>query len=184
MSTSNGGVKTDEWVWGTEMIVWGYESSHAYTFKIIEPKQGRAGCMSLQYHNEKSETWLVLRGTIWGLAVIGDTVCTRLMSAGDIQNLPTGVIHRLMGVTADARVAEPSTPDRHAADKSVKKDVVRLHCVLGRECVAPRDAREEKIVKQAILYTEEAIAAIERGQMPIEHNRALLDSHGALRLQP
>lgn len=171
-------IKTDRWVWGTERIIWGFDPSHRYTFKLIEPEKGRAGCMSLQYHHEKSETWVVWRGAIWGLVVVDGVVCTRVMRRGDVQNLPTGTIHRLMGISEDAQVLEPSTPDRHAADKSVPKDVVRLHCVLGREVVEPRNAEEARIVAECIRMTEEAISAIERGELPKEENLELLMEGG------
>ncbi len=136
--------------------------------------------MSLQYHAEKSETWVVWRGVIWGLIVIGGAVCTRLMRAGDVQNLETGCIHRLMVERADAQVLEPSTPDRHAADQTVPKDVVRLHCVLGRAVSPPRSAGEAAIVQTAIEFTEEAIASIEAGQLPKEHNLDVLIRNGAV----
>ena len=63
-------IQTDSWVWGNERIIWGYDSSHQYTFKILEPKRGHSGCMSLQYHHVKSETWLVLRGQLWTLFIV------------------------------------------------------------------------------------------------------------------
>ena len=173
----------DEWVWGREKIVWGYDSSHKYTFKILEPKKGRPGCLSLQYHHQKSESWCVFKGIAWALVVVGDTVCVRVMRSGDIQNLPCGSIHRLMAVSDDLQVIEPSTPDAHAADKSAPKDVVRLHCVLGRECAAPRSAAEEKIVTRAIEITEEAIKAIESGNIPKEYHVEKLAELGAYTLK-
>jgi hypothetical protein len=174
-----GALQIDQWVWGREKIVWGFHPSHKYTFKIIEPLKGRQGCMSLQYHNQKSETWLVIRGIAWGLVVVDGKVCTRLMRPGDIQNLPTGCIHRMMGVTDDVQVVEPSTPDAHAADKSVPKDVVRLHCVLGREVASPRNEAEAEIVKRCIDATEDAIRAIEGGRLPVEQNLESLQGYGA-----
>lgn len=172
-------MQVDQWAWGTERIIWGFDPSHRYTFKVLEPRRGRPGCLSLQYHHEKSETWFVLRGVAWALVVCDGVVCTRILRAGDIQNLPTGTIHRLMGVSDDVCVLEPSTPDRHAADKSVPKDVVRLHCTLGREVSSPRNAEEARIVQECIARTEEAIAAIERGELPVEHGTDRL--RGALR---
>lgn len=160
----------DDWIWGSETIIWGFDPSHTYTFKVLAPKKGRQGCLSLQYHHEKSESWFQYTGIAWALLIIDNTVCTRLLRAGDIQNIPTGTIHRLMGVTDDCKVLEPSTPDKHAADKNVLKDVMRLHCVLGREVTAPRSSAEEALVQLAVQYTEEAIRAIESGSMPPEYN--------------
>lgn len=175
--------KVDKWVWGNEQIAWGFDTSHKYTFKILEPKVGKDGCLSLQYHHEKSETWLVIRGEVWALVVIGDQVATKIMRPGDGQNLPTGVIHRLMGLTPDCQVAEASTPDRHAADKSVPKDVVRLHCVQGREVARPVDERMAKVTAEAIDITMQAIASIAAGKTPIEVNPELLQSSGSFNIR-
>jgi mannose-6-phosphate isomerase-like protein (cupin superfamily) len=169
-------MKTDSWIWGDELIVWGFDPSHKYTAKVLKPKKGRAGALSLQYHHEKSESWIVFDGIAWALVIYNDTVCTKLMRPGDIINLPTGTIHRLMGASDNCKVIEPSTPDRHAADPKVTKDVVRLHCVLGREVAAPRNEQEAKFVKRAIELTEEAIACIEKGALPPEHDAEKLSS--------
>lgn len=175
-------LKIDQWIWGRELILWGFDPSHKYTFKVLEPKRGRPGCLSLQYHNDKSESWLVLRGSVWALVVSDGVVCTRIMRPGDVQNISPGMIHRLMGISDDARIAEPSTPDKHAADKSVTKDVIRLHCVLGREVAKPRNETEAKLIETAISYTEEAILAIEKGEAPKEHNLTVLFKESAFTL--
>jgi hypothetical protein len=172
----------DSWIWGDEKIVWGYHPSHAYTLKVLEPKKGRAGCMSLQYHDHKSETWVAIRGLIWILIAVDGLVATKIMAPGDIQNISPGMIHRLTGITADAQILEPSTPDRHAADKSVTKDVVRLHCVHGRAVVPARTPGEAMLVEQAIRYTEEAVEAIERGELPPLHNPDHLCGRGAFQI--
>ena len=166
--------KTDTWVWGNEILLWGFAPDHQYTCKVLEPKVGRPGMLSLQYHHQKSETWIQLRGISWALVIIDDTVCTRIMHPGDIQNLKTGTIHRLMGLTDDCRVLEPSTPDRHAADKSVEKDVVRLHCVQGRAVTMPNDERQKKMVADAITVSEQAIEAVQKNTLPVELNKELL----------
>lgn len=169
----------DNWVWGTERILWGFEAHHRYTFKVLEPKLGTQGCMSLQYHDEKSESWLVLRGAVWTLFIVGGVVCTRIMRPRDGQHIIPGVIHRLAGMTADAQVLEPSTPDRHAADKTVKKDVVRLHCVHGRPCVDGRDDEERRLVAESIAITESAMKDIEAGRTPPELHLEVLKQYGA-----
>lgn len=168
-------IKVDNWVWGNETIVWGYSSDHKYTLKVLEPKKGRTGCLSLQYHNEKSETWYTLRGVGWGMFVVNGEVCTKILKVGDFINIPTGIIHRLMAISEDLQIIEPSTPDRHAADKSAPKDVIRLDCVHGRECSIPRDEHESKIVEECKRITEEAIAKIEQNQMPKEYNSDQLE---------
>ena len=157
----------DSWVWGSERLVWGFDPQHEYTCKILEPKAGRQGCLSLQYHDLKSESWVVLRGIVWALIISNNKLSTRIMRAGDVQNLPAGTIHRLMGLSTDAQVVEASTPDRHAADKSIVKDVKRLHCVFGRPLDAPRSELEKSLVAQAMQATEEAIVAFENGTLPV-----------------
>ena len=175
-------MQVDVWPWGREQIIWGFEPSHEYTLKILEPKKGRTGCLSLQKHDGKSETWICLRGIAWTLVVADGVVCTKLMRPGDVQNLDKGVIHRLMGVTDDVQVLEPSTPDAHAADKTAPKDVVRLHCMMGRECTDPINEKETEIVKRCIEVSEEACAFIDRGELPPEHNAEHLCGRGALRI--
>lgn len=149
---------------------------------MLEPKKGKAGCLSLQYHREKSESWFVFQGIAWALVVVDDVVCTRIMRPGDIQNLERGTIHRLMGVSDDCRVLEPSTPDAYAADKNVVKDVIRLHCMLGREVAKPSNDQEAKVVAESIKITVEACAAIDDGQIPPEINVQKLIGNGAFRI--
>ena len=161
---------TDSWIWGNELIVWGFKPEHEYTCKILEPKAGRHGCLSLQYHDKKSESWVVLRGVVWALIIADKKLSTRIMRAGDIQNLPAGTIHRLMGLSNDAQVVEASTPDRHAADKTAIKDVRRLHCVFGRPLDAARSNEEKILVDRAIKATEDAITAFESGTLPVTIN--------------
>ncbi len=168
-------MKVDSWIWGDELIVWGFDPSHRYTAKVLKPKKGRAGALSLQYHHEKSESWIIFDGIAWALVIYKGTVCTKLMRRGEIINLQTGIIHRLMGASDNCQVIEPSTPDRHAADHTVPKDVVRLHCVLGREVSSPRSHEEAALVEMAIKLTEEAIAAIEKGTLPPEHSPEVLN---------
>jgi len=182
MSEGHKALQIDTWVWGREQIIWGYDTSHAYTFKILEPKRGRAGCMSLQYHLQKSESWLILRGELWALFIVDGKVCTRIMRPGDVQNISTGMVHRMAGISADVQVAEPSTPDRHAADKSIPKDVVRLHCVHGRACDPARDSGEQVLLQEAIEKTEEAIIAIDSGQMPKEYHPEFLIGRGSFKI--
>lgn len=152
---------TDEWAWGSEKIIWGYDKSHDYTYKILQPKKGKAGCLSLQYHNEKSESWFVHSGLAWGLFVtLFDNkaiIESKVLKPGDFIALPLGKIHRLMGLTDDVQVIEASTPDKHAADKTAIKDVIRLDCVLGRECSEPRNALEARIVAECRKITQKTI---------------------------
>lgn len=175
-------IREDTWIWGKEKIIWGYHPDHTYTFKILEPLPGSRGCLSLQYHVQKSESWLIVRGVAWILVVCGDKVCTRIMRVGDVQNLPSGTIHRITAVSPDAQIAEPSTPDAHAADKSVQKDVIRLHCYHGRPVAAARSEEEKRIIATCIAFSDEAMKAIDANLLPAEHNAEVLKSCGALTL--
>lgn len=158
----------DTYPWGSEEIVWGHNTNQLYTFKLLRPKIGKAGCLSLQYHHKKCETWLGVQGIGWGLIISpNNLVRTVLIHPGQyITHLPY-TIHRLMGVTKDFVLAEASTPDAYAADKTAIKDVVRLHCVHGRACDESPD-RFKKAVKLSIELTEEAIERINQGLLPEE----------------
>lgn len=169
----------DVWVWGKEKIVWGFDPRHQYTLKILEPKVGRAGCLSLQYHNAKSESWVCIKGAAWILIVAAGKVCTRVLRPGDIQNIPQGIMHRVASIEPGTQILEPSTPDRHAADKSVPKDVVRLHCYHGRPVSAPRDANEELLVREATVITDTAMDFIAQGKLPVVLHAEVLREHGA-----
>ena len=173
---------TDEWVWGRERILWGSSPSHLYTVKVLEPKQGRAGCLSLQYHNHKSESWIVWQGVAWILLFLEDKVCTKVLRRGDGQNLGQGVVHRVMAVSSDLKILEPSTPDRHSADKSQPKDVIRLHCVHGRPVLPGRTETERALVSEAIQITEAAILAVERGLIPDEIHPEIIVRNGGFAL--
>jgi mannose-6-phosphate isomerase-like protein (cupin superfamily) len=154
----------DPEAWGEEVILQVYP----LTVKILKPHNGRRGCLSLQRHDLKSEVWYMAEGVAWSLVIMGNEVYTRILRPGDVQLLPTGTPHRLMGIEK-AKIFEASTPDLHASDKTAPKDVVRLHCVLGRAIVSPETEEEARVINLAIQYTEEAIAALEEGQLPEEY---------------
>ena len=174
--------RVDKWVWGIEKIIWGFNPGHQFTLKILEPKLGRAGCLSLQYHRRKSESWVVFRGQAWALVVVDGEVCTRLMQPGDFQNLEAGVIHRLMALSNDLQVIELSTLEQHAADKKALKDVVRLHCLQGRDTAAPVDQQQAAVVMRCIEITQEAIDCLENGADPPEYGRTTLLRFGPLNI--
>jgi len=166
-------MKIDHWPWGDEKIIWGYMLSHKYTLKVLEPKLGRAGCLSLQKHRDKSESWVVLRGCAWVLVAVDGEVCSKLLRPFGVVNLPAGTLHRLAAVEEGTQVLEASTPDIHAADKTKLKDVIRLHCVHGRAVTEPGDTAERRVVERCIEVSEEALACIARGAPPPEVNTAL-----------
>ncbi|MBX7143328.1 MAG: hypothetical protein K1X79_02645 [Oligoflexia bacterium] len=175
----SGKLPEDSWVWGKEKIIWGFDPQHKYTLKILEPRPGREGCLSLQYHDEKSESWVCLRGSAWILLVVDGKVCTRILHPGDIQNVPQGILHRITAIEPGTQILEPSTPDRHTANKQVPKDVVRLHCYHGRPVSQARDNAEKALVSEAVMASDKAMADIAAGEAPAELNVQILSKHGA-----
>lgn len=163
-------LQIDKWPWGSETIIWGFKPEHAYTLKLIQPKVGRDGCLSLQAHRQKSETWVVLRGIAWGLAIYEGKVCTQILDVGAVQSNVPGVIHRLAAVSADLQLIEASSLDAHAADKSKPKDVIRYHCYQGRACERASDRITADLITRAIKLSDEAIDLIEQGKIPPQHN--------------
>jgi len=93
---------------------WGYEvhwvpADAPYMGKIIHINKGAR--LSLQLHDEKQESWLVVSGraaVIWENAA-GELVQTELQP-GQGYGTKLGQRHRLMGVT-DCDVVEVSTPE-------------------------------------------------------------------------
>lgn len=168
------GYQIDKYVWGEEVILWGYDVSHKYTYKLLKPKVGKEGCLSLQSHKNKSETWLVTKGKVWALYIKDWKVKSQILSEGEVLNLEAGTIHRLMGLTEGCTVAEASTPDLHAADKTLQKDVIRWHCVFGRDCQSSTSEYDRELIEVAVSFTERAIQAIRNGQEPLPEEYQLL----------
>jgi len=155
------------YVWGSEAILWGNEVTDKYTMKLLKPNAGRFGCLSLQYHEEKDESWTIMVGEVWALLVIDGLVCTKILKPGDFQNIPAKTIHRLMGLAQHVRVLEASSLDKHAADTNKPKDVTRLDCVFGRESI---DYEDQEIVQTCLKYTEEAIEYFIKGVEPPQYH--------------
>lgn len=109
--TSN--FSTDSYVKRVEKP-WGYElhwvpGDAPYMGKIIHINKGAR--LSLQLHDEKQESWLVMAGTaavIWENEQ-GELIETQL-EPGQGYSTKLGQRHRLMGVT-DCDVVEVSTPE-------------------------------------------------------------------------
>lgn len=106
---------------------WGYEelleSNDKYTFKKLMMKAGHK--CSLQYHNYKHETFLVLTGKLkftYGADVAHLT--TKIFLPGESFTIPPKLIHRMEGVD-DSIYLEAST--------SELDDVIRLEDSYGRK---------------------------------------------------
>ncbi len=104
--------------WGHELI-WAH--TDRYVGKILFV---RAGCrLSLQYHRQKDETFLVLEGEAEFSLDKGDGPVVTLLKEGDVVRVQPGQVHRTLAVT-DVRLVEVSTPELD--------DVVRLGDDYGR----------------------------------------------------
>lgn len=107
--------------WGSELI-WAH--TDAYAGKILFVKAGES--LSLQFHNEKDESWYVLEGRArLELGKAGEGMLEQeVIRAGQAFHLPPGTVHRLRALD-DTRILEVSTPQLD--------DVVRLEDSYGRE---------------------------------------------------
>ncbi len=107
--------------WGWELI---WAETEAYAGKILFVKAGES--LSLQFHNEKDESWYVLEGRAHvelgqaGEGVLGQEVIV----AGAAFRFRPGTVHRVRALE-DTRILEVSTPQLD--------DVVRLEDSYGRE---------------------------------------------------
>jgi mannose-6-phosphate isomerase-like protein (cupin superfamily) len=107
---------------------WGYELiwAHAdqYVGKVLFVKAGES--LSLQFHREKDESWLVQSGRArLELGEAGDAVLKEeIVSAGAAFHYRPGTVHRVTALE-DTTILEVSTPHLD--------DVVRLEDRYGRE---------------------------------------------------
>src|SRR5215218_7082013 len=107
--------------WGYELI-WA-ETDH-YVGKVLFVKAGES--LSLQFHREKDESWLVQSGRAKvELGSAGDAVLNEeIVPAGAAFRFRPGTVHRVTGIE-DTTILEVSTPHLD--------DVVRLEDRYGRE---------------------------------------------------
>ena len=114
-------VKKVEKPWGHELI---WALSETYAGKVLFVKAGAA--LSLQFHNEKDESWLVQSGR--AKLELGDagqkTLSEEVIGAGAAFRYRPGTVHRVTAIE-DTTILEVSTPQID--------DVVRLEDLYGRE---------------------------------------------------
>lgn len=116
----SGGAKRVEKPWGYELI-WAH--TDRYVGKLIVIEAGRR--LSLQYHEKKDESVLVVRGRMrLHLEDEGGTLRVHELGPGDHCRVPVGKRHRFEAVER-VEVVEVSTPELD--------DVVRLSDDFGRE---------------------------------------------------
>jgi mannose-6-phosphate isomerase-like protein (cupin superfamily) len=107
--------------WGWELI---WAETESYVGKLLFVAAGEA--LSLQYHEEKDESWLVHEGRarVELGDVGGDELQTVEIGPGDALRYPPGTLHRVTALE-DTLIVEVSTPQLD--------DVVRVEDRYGRE---------------------------------------------------
>jgi mannose-6-phosphate isomerase len=107
--------------WGYELI-WAH--SGAYVGKVLFVKAGES--LSLQFHREKDESWLVQSGRArLELGSAGDPLLSQeVVAPGAAFHFPPGTVHRVTALE-DTTILEVSTPQLD--------DIVRLEDRYGRE---------------------------------------------------
>jgi len=106
--------------WGHELI---WALTDVYCGKVLFVKQGES--LSLQFHREKDESWLVQSGRArLELGAVGDAVLkTEIVGPGAAFHYTPGTVHRVTALE-DTDILEVSTPHL--------EDVVRLEDAYGR----------------------------------------------------
>jgi len=114
-------VKRVEKPWGHELI---WALSETYCGKVLFVKAGAA--LSLQFHKEKDESWLVQSGRAkLELGDVGQKILNEeVIGAGAAFRYRPGTVHRVTAIE-DTTILEVSTPHLD--------DVVRLQDMYGRE---------------------------------------------------
>ena len=107
--------------WGWELI---WADTELYVGKVLFVKAGES--LSLQFHNEKDESWWVESGRArLELGDAGQTVLNEeVIAAGACFRYRPGTVHRVTAIE-DTTILEVSTPHLD--------DVVRLEDAYGRE---------------------------------------------------
>jgi mannose-6-phosphate isomerase-like protein (cupin superfamily) len=107
--------------WGHELI---WALTDEYCGKVLFVRAGHS--LSLQFHREKDESWLVQAGRAkLELGEAGDPVLKEeIVVAGACFHYPPGTVHRVTAIE-DTTILEVSTPHLD--------DVVRLEDQYGRE---------------------------------------------------
>lgn len=114
-------VRRVEKPWGYELI---WALTGVYCGKVLFVKSGHS--LSLQFHREKDEAWLVQSGRAkLELGDAGESVLhEEVIAAGSAFHFAPGTVHRVTALE-DTTIVEVSTPQLD--------DVVRLEDAYGRE---------------------------------------------------
>ena len=107
--------------WGHEQI-WAHTERYVGKLLVIEPGKR----LSLQYHRQKDESILVLRGQLRLHLEDGDgTLRIQELGPGEHRRIPVGRRHRFEAGSERLELVEVSTPELD--------DVVRVEDDFGRE---------------------------------------------------
>jgi mannose-6-phosphate isomerase len=114
-------VRKVEKPWGYELI---WALTDVYCGKVLFVRAGQS--LSLQFHREKDESWLVQSGRAkLELGNVGDSVLkVEVVGPGAAFHYTPGTVHRVTAIE-DTTILEVSTPQL--------EDVVRLEDAYGRE---------------------------------------------------
>jgi mannose-6-phosphate isomerase len=114
-------VRRVEKPWGHELI---WALAETYCGKVLFVRAGQA--LSLQFHREKDESWLVHAGRCrLELGEVGQAVLSQeIVGPGAAFRYRPGTVHRVTAIE-DTTILEVSTPQLG--------DVVRLEDLYGRE---------------------------------------------------
>jgi mannose-6-phosphate isomerase-like protein (cupin superfamily) len=113
-------VRRVEKPWGYELI---WAESDIYVGKVLFVKAGHS--LSLQYHEQKDESWLVQSGLAKiELGAVGEPMVEEVVGEGAAFRYHPGTVHRITAVE-DTTILEVSTPHL--------EDVVRIQDAYGRE---------------------------------------------------
>jgi mannose-6-phosphate isomerase-like protein (cupin superfamily) len=106
--------------WGYELI---WALNEIYCGKVLFVTAGHS--LSLQYHVQKDESWLVQSGRAKvELGKVGDETLTEaILEPGSTLHFPPGTVHRVTAIE-DTTILEVSTPHLD--------DVVRIEDAYGR----------------------------------------------------
>ena len=105
--------------WGWELI---WAATELYVGKVLFVRAGHS--LSLQFHREKDESWLVQSGRAkLELGHEGADLAESVVEAGDAFHFVPGTVHRVTAIE-DTTILEVSTPQ--------PDDVVRLEDHYGR----------------------------------------------------
>ena len=110
---------------------WGYElrfiRTDRYAGKVLFIKAGKQ--LSLQYHDDKDEAFLVQQGKLELVLGQGDDQRVETLEPDSAWHITPGTVHRFRAIT-DCLLFEVSTPEL--------EDVVRLEDDFGREGTTDR----------------------------------------------